>query len=90
MTEKQQNREAIIVKTIKKLIKEKIRPALVLHGGNIEFTGYKDGEVEVKLSGACHNCPRASLTLKKGVEEVLKHYIPEVEVVKASRMEEEK
>jgi len=80
-------RDEIIVKTINKLIKEKIRPALVMHGGNIEFISYKSGEVLVKLSGACHGCPSASLTLKNGVEEVLKHYIPEVDTVKAVRCE---
>jgi NFU1 iron-sulfur cluster scaffold homolog, mitochondrial len=77
-------REAIIVKTIKKLMREKIKPAIIAHGGDIEFVSYKKGEVQVKLTGACHSCPKASLTLKKGVEEVLKYYIPEVKVVKAA------
>ena len=53
-----------IITEIKKQITEKIRPALVMDGGNIEFVDYKDGVVEVKLLGACHGCPMASITLK--------------------------
>jgi len=82
------NRDEIIVETIKKLIKEKVRPSIAMHGGNIEFVSYKDGEVNVRLSGACHGCPRANETLKNGVEEILKNYIPEVNVVKAAKIEE--
>lgn len=71
-----------IIQEIKKLIKEKVRPILVMDGGNIEFVDYTDDNiVKVKLSGACHGCPMASITLKHTVEEMLKEYIPEIQSV---------
>lgn len=75
---------------IKKLIKEKIRPFLTFHGGNIEFVDYDDNIVKVKLIGACHGCAMASLTLKNGVEKVLKSYIPEIKKVQAVKYDVEK
>jgi len=70
-----------IIKEIKNQINEKIRPALVMDGGNIEFVEYNNGILKVKLLGACHGCPMASITLKNAVFEVLKEYIPEIEEV---------
>lgn len=87
MTDKKKRDDKVIVNEINALIKEKVRPALLMHGGSIDFIDYKDGEVFVKLTGACHGCPMASQTLKNGVEEVLKHYIPEVGVVKSIQEE---
>lgn len=70
------------IREIKKVIKEKIRPALVLDGGNIEYVDYTDDLiVKVKLLGACHGCPLSALTLKNMVEETLKEYIPEIKSV---------
>lgn len=69
------------IKEIKKQIVEKIRPALVMDGGNIEFIEYNDGILKVKLLGACHGCPMASVTLKNAVFEVLKEYVPEIKEV---------
>lgn len=86
------NKEEII-KEIKKQIKEKVRPALVFDGGNIEFVDYDNGLLKVKLLGACHGCPMAGITLQNAVFEVLKEYVPEIEKIEAvnfdpSEMEE--
>ena len=53
------------IQTIKKVIKEKVRPTLVMDGGNIEFVEYTDDNIlKVKLTGSCHGCPMATITLK--------------------------
>ena len=63
---------------------DKIRPALQADGGDVELVDVKDGIVKVKLTGACGGCPMATMTLKKGIERVLKEQVPEVkEVVSA-------
>ncbi|MBN1368258.1 MAG: NifU family protein [Dehalococcoidales bacterium] len=59
----------------------KIRPALQADGGDVEFIDEKDGIVKVKLKGACGGCPMASMTLKNGIEKILKERIPEVKEV---------
>jgi len=74
------NKEEIISE-IKKQIIEKIRPALIMDGGNIEFLDYEDGIVKVKLLGHCHGCPMAAITLKNAVFGVLKEYVPEIKEV---------
>lgn len=56
---------------------------LARHAGNIEFVGYADGVVSVRLLGTCHGCPLSELTLKAGVEELLKEKVPGVERVEA-------
>jgi Fe-S cluster biogenesis protein NfuA len=60
---------------------EKIRPALQADGGNIELVDVVDGVVKVRLTGACGGCPMSQMTLKMGVEKVLKQQIPEVKSV---------
>jgi len=72
-----------IVEQIKELIETRVRPAVAQDGGDIIFLGFKDGVVEVELHGACSGCPSASVTLKDGIENMLKHYVPEVERVDA-------
>ena len=62
---------------------DKIRPSLMVDGGNVELIAVDDGVVKVKLTGACGGCPMASLTLKMGIERILKHEIPEVKEVVA-------
>ena len=63
-------------------ILEKIRPSLVRDGGNVELIDVKDdGVVEVKLTGACAGCPMSTMTLKMGIEQILKQEIPEVKEV---------
>ena len=60
---------------------EKIRPALQADGGNIELVDVVDGIVKVRLTGACGGCPMSQMTLKMGVEKVLKQQVPEVKSV---------
>ena len=60
---------------------EKIRPALVRDGGNVELVGVEDGTVKVKLVGACAGCPMSTMTLKMGIEKILKEEIPDVKEV---------
>jgi len=69
-----------LIDEIKKCINEKIRPALVMDGGNIEFVDFDgaSGILNVKLLGACHGCPMAGITLKNAVEGILKEYVPEI------------
>jgi Fe-S cluster biogenesis protein NfuA len=62
---------------------EKIRPALQADGGDVELVDVTDGVVKVRLTGACGTCPMASMTLKAGVERVLKEEVPEVKEVQA-------
>jgi Fe-S cluster biogenesis protein NfuA len=62
---------------------EKIRPALQADGGNIELVDVVDGVVKVRLTGACGGCPMSQMTLKMGVEKVLKQQVPEVKSVEA-------
>jgi len=61
----------------------KIRPSLMSDGGNVELIDVNDGTVKVKLTGACAGCPMSTLTLKMGIEQVLKQEIPEVKEVVA-------
>jgi Fe-S cluster biogenesis protein NfuA len=60
---------------------DQIRPALQADGGDVELVDFKDGIVKVKLTGACGGCPMATMTLKKGIERVLKQQVPEVKEV---------
>ena len=62
---------------------DKVRPSLILDGGNVELIAVNDGVVKVRLTGACGGCPMATLTLKMGIERILKQEIPEVKEVVA-------
>ena len=70
-------------KRIKKLLDDKIRPAVARDGGDITFKEFKNGKVTVVLKGSCSGCPSSTLTLKQGVQNLLCHYIPEVKEVLA-------
>jgi len=72
-----------IEKNIVKILDEKIRPAVSRDGGDIKFKSFKDGVVKVQLQGSCSGCPSSTLTLKQGVQNLLKHYIREVKEVEA-------
>tara|TARA_B100000029_G_scaffold183809_1_gene181363 strand:+ start:2413 stop:2955 length:543 start_codon:yes stop_codon:yes gene_type:complete len=72
---------AEIEKKIIKILETKIRPAVARDGGDIKFKEYKDGKVKVEMQGSCSGCPSSTMTLKKGVENLLKHYIPEIKEV---------
>jgi NFU1 iron-sulfur cluster scaffold homolog, mitochondrial len=70
-----------IVTQIKELLDSRVRPAVAGDGGDIVFRGYRDGVVRLHMQGACSGCPSSSATLKHGVENMLKHYVPEVVAV---------
>jgi len=74
---------AEIVAEIKELIETHVRPAVAQDGGDITFEKFSAGVVYLRLKGACSGCPSSSLTLKSGIENMLRHYIPEVEEVRA-------
>lgn len=73
-----------IVKEIKELIDTRVRPAVAEDGGDIIFQDFREGIVYLELHGACSGCPSSTATLKNGIENMLKHYIPEVEAVEAA------
>ena len=72
-----------IEKKIVKILDQKIRPAVAKDGGDIKFKEFKNGVVKVQLQGSCSGCPSSTMTLKQGVQNLLKHYLPEVKEVEA-------
>ncbi len=72
-----------IAKQIRELIDTRVRPAVAQDGGDIIFRGFEDGIVRLELHGACSGCPSSTATLKGGIENMLKHYVPEVIAVEA-------
>jgi Fe-S cluster biogenesis protein NfuA len=72
-----------IVKQIKALIEERIRPAVAMDGGDIVFHKFEDGVLHLEMHGACSGCPSSAVTLKNGIENMLQHYVPEVLRVEA-------
>ena len=70
-----------VVDQIKELLDTRVRPAVAGDGGDIVFRGYRDGIVRLHMQGACSGCPSSSATLKHGIENMLKHYVPEVRSV---------
>lgn len=72
-----------IVKQIKELLDTRVRPAVAQDGGDITFHGFERGVVYLHMQGACAGCPSSTMTLKSGIENLLKHYIPEVTEVRA-------
>ena len=75
--------DAEIVGAIKQLLDTRVRPAVAQDGGDIVFHGYQDGVVSLHMRGACAGCPSATATLKHGIENLLRHYIPAVIEVRA-------
>lgn len=73
-----------IVQTIKELLDTRVRPAVAQDGGDIVFKGFEDGIVYLHMQGACAGCPSSTATLKMGIENLLKHYVPEVSEVRAA------
>jgi Fe-S cluster biogenesis protein NfuA len=71
-----------IVATIKELLDTRVRPAVAQDGGDITFHGYKDGIVFLNMKGSCSGCPSSTATLKHGIENLLRHFIPEVREVR--------
>lgn len=75
--------DADIIEQIKELIETRVRPAVAQDGGDIVYRGYKDGTLYLGMQGACSGCPSSTITLKRGIEGLIKHYVPEVETVEA-------
>ena len=75
--------DAEIVAQIRDLIDTRVRPAVANDGGDIVYRGFDKGTVFLKMQGACAGCPSSSATLKNGIEQLLKHYVPEVTEVRA-------
>ena len=75
-----------VVKQIKELIDQRVRPAVAMDGGDISFCSFEDGVVTLQMKGACAGCPSSTATLKMGIENMLRHYIPEVLEVKAAEL----
>ncbi len=74
--------DSAIVEQIKELLDTRVRPAVAQDGGDITFHGYEDGIVYLHMQGACAGCPSSTMTLKMGIENLLKHFIPEVQEVR--------
>ena len=70
--------DAETVETIKELLETRVKPAVAQDGGDIIFQGFKDGVVYLAMRGACAGCPSSTATLKHGIENLLRHFIPEV------------
>jgi Fe-S cluster biogenesis protein NfuA len=75
--------DADIIDQIRELIETRVRPAVAQDGGDIVYKGYKDGRLFVSMHGACSGCPSSTVTLKRGIESLIRHYVPEVESVEA-------
>lgn len=75
--------EQEIVDQIKELIETRVRPAVAMDGGDIVFHSFVEGIVHLEMHGACSGCPSSTATLKNGIENMLKHYVPEVIAVEA-------
>ena len=75
--------DAEIIDQIKELIETRVRPAVAGDGGDIVYRGFQKGKVYLQMQGACSGCPSSTATLKNGIEQLLKHYVPEVTEVRA-------
>ena len=73
--------DAEIVDTIKDLIETRVRPAVAGDGGDIKFRGFREGTVYLAMKGSCQGCPSSTATLKHGIQNLLQHFIPEVNAV---------
>ena len=73
----------IIVKKIKQLLEDHVKPAVEMDGGAIDFKSFDEGVVTVQMKGSCSGCPSSTMTLKSGIENLLKRMVPEVVAVEA-------
>ncbi len=71
-----------VVDTIKELLETRVRPAVAQDGGDITFKGFKTGVVYLNMKGSCQGCPSSTATLKQGIENLLRHFVPEVQEVR--------
>jgi Fe-S cluster biogenesis protein NfuA len=77
-------KDAELVETIKELIETRVRPAVAQDGGDITFRGYRNGVVYLNMRGSCSGCPSSTATLKHGIENLLRHFVPEVREVQSN------
>ena len=75
---KNDENDSDIIKQIKELLDTRVRPAVAMDGGDIIYQRFEDGIVYLHMQGACSGCPSSTATLKMGIENMLKHYVPEV------------
>ena len=75
--------DADTVATIKELLETRVRPAVAQDGGDITFSGFREGVVYLHMRGACSGCPSSTATLRHGIENLLKHFCPDVQAVQA-------
>jgi Fe-S cluster biogenesis protein NfuA len=75
--------DADIIAQIRELIETRVRPAVAQDGGDIIYRGYRNGHLYLAMQGACSGCPSSTVTLKNGIESLIRHYVPEVETVEA-------
>ena len=78
----EQEEDTDTVKQIKELLDTRVRPAVAMDGGDIVYQSFKEGIVYLHMQGACAGCPSSTATLKMGIENMLKHYVPEVKEVR--------
>ncbi len=72
-----------LIAQIKELLETRVRPSVAMDGGDIIFHSFENGIVRLEMHGSCSGCPSSTITLKNGIENMLKHYIPEIESVEA-------
>jgi Fe-S cluster biogenesis protein NfuA len=77
-------KDAETVTTIKELLEMRVRPAVASDGGDITFRGFRDGIVYLTMKGSCSGCPSSTATLKHGIQNLLRHYLPDVQSVEAA------
>jgi Fe-S cluster biogenesis protein NfuA len=75
--------DAGTVETIKELLETRIRPAVAGDGGDITFRGFRDGTVYLTMKGACSGCPSSTATLKQGIQNLFRHFLPDVREVES-------
>ena len=86
ITEDNSAEDTETIKQIKDLLDTRVRPAVAMDGGDISFCSFEAGVVTLQMKGACAGCPSSTATLKMGIENMLRHYIPEVTEVKAAEL----
>lgn len=85
-TEYTNSEDSETIKQIKDLLETRVRPAVAMDGGDISFCSFESGVVTLQMKGACAGCPSSTATLKMGIENMLRHYIPEVTEVRAAEL----
>ena len=84
--ESKNDEDSETIKQIKDLLETRVRPAVAMDGGDITFCSFESGIVTLQMKGACAGCPSSTATLKMGIENMLRHYIPEVTEVRAAEL----